>query len=236
MNITEQIKLLIELQKIDTQIFDLERKKKEGPLNIQRLDEAFKKRSEILKEGQDGLKALQVGEKDKENDLASKEEMIKKYQSQLYSIKTNKEYTAMQQEIGGHEADKSVLEEEIIKILDDVEAKKKEIEEKKTVLKKEEETLNEEKAKVKSQTKEIETRLGTLTKERQDQAARVDKSMLNKYERVLKGKDGLAMVAVANDACGGCNMNLPPQVINKIMMKNSLIFCESCARILYIEA
>ena len=37
------------------------------------------------------------------------------------------------------------------------------------------------------------------------------------------------------DACGGCNMNLPPQVINEIMMKKNLIFCESCARILYIE-
>ncbi len=235
MDIAEQINLLIELQKIDTQIFDLERRKKEGPLKIQRLDEAFKKRSGILKEGQDGLKALQVAQNSKENDLASKEELIKKCQSQLYAIKTNKEYTAMQHEIKGHEADKSVFEEDIINILDDVEAKQKEIEGIKVILKDEEAALNQEKTKVSSETKEIEAKLSTLTKQRQEQAVKVDKSMLVKYERVLKGKDGLAMVPVKSNACGGCNMNVPPQVINKIMMKKGLIFCESCARVLYIE-
>ncbi|MEE8360497.1 MAG: C4-type zinc ribbon domain-containing protein [Candidatus Omnitrophota bacterium] len=235
MDITEQITLIIELQEIDTQIFDLERRKKEGPLKIQRLDEAFKKRSGILKEGQDGLMALQVTQKSKENDLASKEEMMKKCQSQLYAIKTNKEYTAMQHEIKGHEADKSVFEEDIINILDEVDVKKKEIEGVKAILKDEEVALNQEKTKVSSETKEIEAKLVVLTKQRQEQAAKADKGMLIKYERVLKGKDGLAMVPVKSNACGGCNMNVPPQVINEIMMKKGLIFCESCARILYIE-
>ncbi|MFH1753982.1 MAG: C4-type zinc ribbon domain-containing protein [Candidatus Omnitrophota bacterium] len=235
MDITEQINLLIALQKIDTQIFDLERRKREGPLKIQKLDEAFKERSEILKAAQENLKTLQVGLKDKENDLASKEEMIKKCQGQLYAIKTNKEYTTMQHEISGHGADKSVLEEEIIKIFDDVDAKKREIDEIKGVLKGEEGVLSQEKTKVNSETEEIEAKLVILSKERQEQAAKVDKSMLAKYERVLKGKDGLAMVSANRNACGGCNMNLPPQVINEIMMKKGLMFCESCARILYIE-
>ena len=51
----------------------------------------------------------------------------------------------------------------------------------------------------------------------------------------LKGKEGLAMVPVRQNACGGCHLNLPPQVINEIQMKTELVFCESCARILYIE-
>jgi predicted nucleic acid-binding Zn-ribbon protein len=63
----------------------------------------------------------------------------------------------------------------------------------------------------------------------------VDREYLSKYERILHSKDGLAMVNVEHDSCGGCNINLPPQVINEIRMKEELIFCQSCARILYIE-
>jgi predicted nucleic acid-binding Zn-ribbon protein len=235
MEIREQINLLIKLQKLDSQIFGLEKRRREGPIRIQKLDDAFKKRSEILKAGEDELKALQVKQKGKENDLASKEEQMKKCQTQLYSIKTNKEYTAMQSEIKGHEADKSVLEEEIITILDGVEDKKKDIEGAKATLKEEEGKLNQEKSKVDSEIKEIEAQLGGLKKQREEQAASVDKGMLKKYERILKGKEGFAMVPVKSDACGGCNMNLPPQVINEIMKKKYLVFCESCARILYIE-
>ena len=55
------------------------------------------------------------------------------------------------------------------------------------------------------------------------------------YERIVKSKDGLAVVSVANEACQGCFRVLPPQVINEINMMEGLIVCESCARMLYIK-
>jgi hypothetical protein len=235
MDITEQITLLIKLQKLDSEIYSLEARKREGPIRIKKLEDDFKRASETLKAKENELKALQVKQKDKENELASKEEQIKKYQAQLYQLKTNKEYTAMQGEIKGHEADKSVLEEDLICMLDDVEGKKKDIEKEKLTLKDVEKKMNADKEKVSAEIKEIEGSLGALKKDRDSMASTVDKKMLGKYERILKGKDGLAMVPVASDACGGCHMNLPPQVINEIKMKKELVFCESCARILYIE-
>lgn len=235
MDIAEQINQLIELQKLDTQIYKFNRTKEEIPILIKNLEEDFKKKTESLKEEENSLKSLLVKQKDKENELASKEETIKKCQTQLYQIKTNKEYAAMQHEIGGYEADKSALEDEIIAILDEVEAKKKSIEDHKTKLKEEEKKLNAEKDKVNSELKEIEQQLNSLNTQRSELASKIDKKMLSKYERILKGKDGLAMVSVREDACGGCHLNLPPQVINEIRMKTDLVFCESCARILYIE-
>jgi predicted nucleic acid-binding Zn-ribbon protein len=83
--------------------------------------------------------------------------------------------------------------------------------------------------------KEIEASLAKLDEERSALAQNVDREYLSKYERILHSKDGLAMVNVEHDSCGGCNINLPPQVINEIRMKEELIFCQSCARILYIE-
>ncbi len=235
MNITEQIIFLVELQKLDAQIYALERRKREAPIKIKNLEDDFAKRSEVLKEHQNQLKFLQVKQNDKENELGSKEETIKKCQTQLYQIKTNKEYTAMQQEIKGYEADKSALEDNIIAIMDDAEAKKKEIDGEKSVLKKDENKLSEDKAKVNVELKEVEAKLSELNKSRTEAAAKVDQVMLRKYERILNGKDGLAMVPVVEDACGGCHMNLPPQVINEIKKMTELIFCESCARVLYIQ-
>ena len=66
-------------------------------------------------------------------------------------------------------------------------------------------------------------------------AAKVDKSFLSKYERLIKNRDGLAIVGVVNAACQGCFRVLPPQITNEIRMKQDLVFCEHCARILYIE-
>ena len=89
--------------------------------------------------------------------------------------------------------------------------------------------------KVEEELKQIESSLAKLDSDRSQLVARINKNNLSKYERILYGKDGLAMVPVKNEACGGCHLNLPPQVINEIKMLRELIFCESCARILYIE-
>jgi Zn-ribbon protein, possibly nucleic acid-binding len=74
-----------------------------------------------------------------------------------------------------------------------------------------------------------------LNAQRVTLAAKVDKAILAKYDRILKGKDGLAVVPVAGDSCQGCFRILPSQVIHEIKTKKDLICCGSCARILYIE-
>jgi len=235
MEIGEQIDLLVDLQKLDTEIFAFNRIKIEFPAKIKDLEERFAKESASLKQADDALKHLMAKQNDKENELALKEEQVKKCEGQLYMIKTNKEYDAMKLEISGHNADKSVLEDGILAIFDEIETKKNEVDKEKALLKEAEAKLNAEKAKCASELREIEGKLGGLNAERAQQTAKVDKTMLVKYEKILKGKDGSAMAEVVHDSCGGCHLNIPPQVINEIKMKREIIFCESCARILYIE-
>ena len=61
----------------------------------------------------------------------------------------------------------------------------------------------------------------------------IDARLLSQYERILKSREGLALVPVMNNACGGCHMGLPPQVVNETQQHEKWIVCESCARILY---
>jgi uncharacterized protein len=59
--------------------------------------------------------------------------------------------------------------------------------------------------------------------------------MLKEYERILLSREGLAIVTVKDNSCGGCHMLVPPQVINLIKMYEHIITCEVCNRILYIK-
>lgn len=234
-NYEEQIKLLIELQGLDSRIFKIEDELESIPEKIKEMDEAFKEKSVNLKKAEDDLKALQVKRKQREGDLEAKEQTIKKYQAQLYQVKTNKEYSALQDEIGRVRADNSLIEEDIIKILDETDAANGKIAKERELLKQEEARLGAEKKRMNDDAGRIKQELEGLKAQRQALAAKVDKDVLKKYDRIVKSKDGLAVVPVSDEACQGCFRVMPPQVINEIRMKQAMIICENCARILYIE-
>ena len=233
-NLEEQVKLLVELQGLDTQIFRREKDLLDMPENLRILDEAFKAKMTNLKALEDNLKSMQMKRKEKENDLESKEGSIKKLQTQLYQLKTNKEYTTMQGEIARIRADNSLIEEDIIKILDQADIENQKISKEKEFLKGEEAKLNEEKRKVEEETKKMVLEVESLKKQRALLTEKVDKIVLAKYDRIIKSKDGLAVVPVAGESCQGCFRILPPQVIHEIRMKKDLVVCENCARILYL--
>jgi len=234
-NLEEQIKMLVELQGLDTQIFRLEDELASVPEKTKTLDDSFKAKTAELKKIEDNVKALQLKRKEKEIDLETREGTIKKYQTQMYQVKTNKEYTAFQEEIGRVKADNSIIEEEIIKIFDQIDAENKKMVVQKEALKSDEAVVAAEKKKLADDAGRIKAELDGLKGQRSALAAKVDKTILSKYERIIRSKDRLAVVTIADDACQGCHRILPPQVINEVKMKKDLVFCENCARILYLE-
>ena len=234
-NLEEQIKLLVEMQGRDTHILKLENELESIPETIKNMEGAFKEKSSDLKKLEEAVKALQLKRKEKEGELETKESSIKKYQTQMYQVKTNKEYTALQEEIGRTRADNSIIEEAILNLFDEIDAKNKNIAKEKDFLKAEEAKFSDEKKRLIAEEGRIKTELEGLKGEREDLSAKVDKGILKKYDRIIKNKDGLAVVTITNDACQGCFRVLPPQVTNEVKMNEELVFCEYCARILYIE-
>lgn len=234
-NLKEQISKLIELQAVDSQIYNLQAEKDAKPEEIKKLDTSFEEKKKHLAELEKKSLDLHKQRKDKELDLASKEENIKKNQTQLYQLKTNKEYAAMIKEIDGIKADISVIEDKIIEILDQLDSAKKDIDTEKQSLQEEEKKNNAEKNKIQARVKEIEEKLTQLQAERERILPTLTPLIIKQYERVLKSRDWLAIVPVVNNACQGCYMNVPPQVINLIKMYERLVTCEVCQRILYIE-
>lgn len=230
-----QISNLVNLQTIDSEIYFLKYEKESKPAEIKAIEVTFEEKKKHLAELEKNLLDLQKQRKDKELELATKEEGSKKLQAQLYSLKTNKEYQAMLQQIQDAKADVSVIEDKILQLFDQADRIKIETEREKQKLKEEEKAFLDQKKKVEGRVKEIDDRLAQLDAQREQAVLEINPKILSQYERILKSRDGLAIVIAKDNSCKGCNMFVPPQVINLIKMYEHIVTCEMCNRILYIE-
>ena len=230
-----QINSLVKLQTIDSEIYALRYEKESKPQEIKTLEAAFEEKKQSLATLEKNLLDLQKQRKDKELELASKEESAKKLQTQLYLLKTNKEYQAMLQQIQDAKADASIVEDKILELFDASDKIKTEVEREKQKLKEEEKLFFDQKKKIEDRIKEVDDRLAQLEALRIQVTPDIEPKILAQYERILLNRDGLAIVTVKDNSCKGCNMFVPPQVINLIKMYERLITCEVCNRILYIN-
>lgn len=235
MDLKNQLSNLINLQKIDTEIYGLKAEKEAKPEQIKVLEASYEEKKQGLANLDKTSLDLQKQKKDKEGELAAKEESAKKLQTQLFTLKTNKEYQAMLQQIQDAKADGSVIEDKILGIMDQMDKLASEVAKEKQKLQEEEKKFNEEKGKVQVRVKEIDDRLAQLDAQRKQIIPQIEPKILSQYERILSSRDGLAIVTVKHNACQGCNMSVPPQVINLIKMYERIITCEVCNRMLYIN-
>lgn len=234
-NFEEQINLLIKLQGIDSQLYRLRRELQAKPKLIEELEVKRDEEQSAVKTIEEKIKVLQMKRKEKEIDLQEKEANVKKLQLQLFQVKTNKEYQAMQHEIEGLKADNSLLEDGILLMMEQIDELSKELAKEKELFAEAERRLAEDRKKIEGEIAALENEIANFERQRKELIGGIDKEVLSKYERILENRDGLALVPVKEYACQGCFINLPPQTINEIQMKDKLNICENCARILYIE-
>jgi len=234
-NFKEVMIKLVDLQKIDKAIYALKRELEGAPARLAEIDARFEELKTQLKSLEENRQKLMLEQKKKEGELAALEDNIKKASGQLGQLKTNKEYQAKMAEIEGSKADKSVVEEDVLKLMDAVEATKPAIEAGRQRLAQEEKKFAQERAVIQDRLKQIEAEIQLLEGKRVSAAADVDKLSLKHYEHILHGRGGIAIVPVTDNSCQGCHMHIPHQVINEIRMHERLINCETCSCILYLE-
>lgn len=233
--VKETIKKLIAIQKIDEELYDFKRQIKEKPAEIEDLRLAYEKKKARFNELQTRSQQFELEKKSKELDLKTKEQAIVTSNAQLMTLKTNKEYQAKLFEIENIKADKSILEDDILKLMEALDKIGQEITAEKNLLAEEEKKYLAEKAKVDEQINLLKDREAVLEAQRKEAAAGVDPRMLAIYQQVVENREGVALVPVVGNSCGGCFMHQPPQVINKLRMHEEVVRCEICARLLYLQ-
>jgi hypothetical protein len=231
----DQIEALRRLQEVDAELFRFRRQHREKPKELEAETARFGALEAQAKAAEDRVKSLQMAQKEKEIDLQTREGSVRKLQGQLFQLKTNKEYTTMQHEINTLKADNSLLEEAILRLLDEIDAAQTGRQEAAKQLAAGQARLQTERARIERETAELAERIAQLERQRQTLTPDVPREALSTYERILGGREGLALVPLMNESCGGCHRRLPPQVVNQVLLKAQLVTCESCNRILYFD-
>ena len=231
----DQIELLKRLQAVDGELFRLRRQQQEKPLELEQVEVQVAAQEARVKDAESRLSGLQVSQKTQELELQTREGNVKKLQGQLFQVKTNKEYSTMQREIDTLKGDNSLLEEAILKTFDAIEQAGKERKEEQAKVAKEQEWLRTERERVARELAQIEEQIARLEHDRKGLTPDVPPKALSRYEQVLEIRNGLALVPLVNDACGGCDRRLPPQVISQVHLKADIVMCQNCNRILYFD-
>lgn len=231
----ERIEILRRLQSINTKLKRIEGDKLYRNYDIQKKQNHIQQKKTALSKIEEEVKSFKKNISSKELDLKSIEAEINKLRLQMNQLKTNKEYSAMKIEIGGKEADKSVLEDEILRMM----TKYEEVQQRYKFLEKEiqqdELQLMELKKQIDTDIKSMESEIAELKKKHNAYAATVDNNTLQQYNRLVSHKDAVAVVSVVNQVCQGCFMSVTPQTLNQLMSGKELTFCHSCGRILYLD-
>ena len=229
------IDALMKVQERDRAIYNANQDLETIPEEIAVLKDSLEAEKVTLKGLEAALTTLQLKQKEKELELGQKEAAVKKLEGQLAQIKTNKEYSALQQEIASLKADNSLLEEEIIKIFDEVEAAQEEIAKEKGKLKAVESQYAEQENAFKIKEKELKTSIEQLQRERAQGLEQVDEEIRTQYDAIVAKRNGIALAKVVGEICDACKIKLRPQILDDVVKGEVIVICESCNRILYSD-
>ena len=232
----EKLKELLDVQEIDKSIALLIQKKEALPAELEKFAEALKIEESRKKNLEEENLSLVKERRQKERDLEAKNETRKKFQDQLYQVKTNKEYSALMEEINNVRKEIEKLEEEILVLMEKSDELEKEVASGTELIRVKQEELEKARKSNEEEIARINGELQAWEKKREEKASHIPAELLTRYERIRRGRNGLGLVLVKNNACQGCFMELPPQVISEIKLGQRLIVCENCNRLLYLEA
>lgn len=233
--IRELIQKLRALQEVDLEIYKLRKEENRWPTILTSRNKTVDEKRRKLDLQEERMASLRTATKNKELTLKSLEDEVVKLNVQLNSVKTNKEYTALLNEIAHKKAEMSKIEEEILSSMESADEIKRDVAEAKAIL----EGVEEERRKIDEQAQdeiaEVQQEIEDLVAEREGKLKDVPVDILERYNRIINGRDGLAVVAVIDGVCQGCYMNLTPQEINVLMGEDEIITCRNCSRMLYLE-
>ncbi len=230
------LELLLKLQHIDYDIGELERSKEYMPDMMGSLQTEIDISAKAIEDARVELVELTARQKTCELEVTSMQEDLKRYQSQMLSIKTNKEYDALVTEIDSLKTRISECETEILAAeerIEELNGSQEALESNAKVIA---ENNGKQLAKLQERMDSVGDKIAECQHERQRIVAKVGKPSLSIYERVRRGKGASVVVALKKRACGGCFKSVPPQRYHEIRKGDKVVCCDNCGRLLVYDA
>lgn len=230
------IEKLKELQEIDLRINRLNKICVEKSASIDGKREEIRTLQQIINGKKEKAKQLKIEIDTKDLDLKINEEKANKLNVQLNTVRTNKEYSILSNEIKAVKADNDVIEDVLLNFFNQNDMIQKEMKELEIKIKEKNNEINALTAVINDEISQIKKEIDNNCQIRTKNAEEIDSEALNKYEKIMNSKPDLtALAKVVDFTCGSCNMDVPRQQVNEILRGKQMICCKSCSRILYID-
>ncbi len=231
----EQMAKLAVLQTLDMKIREMQRDRDEIPARIAALEGAFQKEEEKVLGQKAELDRLLKDRRQKEKELEEETDRVRKTESRMFEIKTNKEYQAVLKEIEGAKKLNRQREEEILGILERVEELQKAAGQGEKELEEKRKEFEQRLSELKGRAAEFDQKMAAEVRERDERQKGIPPDLLGKYQMLLEKRQGIAVAPVSNGVCHACNMNLRPQLYIELQKQQTIILCPNCSRILFWE-
>ncbi len=223
---------LIELQEVDNRLDELNEARGDLPLIVEELEEKLNNKNERLVQLKEDLKNAKVRYNEIDHGIEEAREKLKKYEEQLYQVKTNKEYDAITTETETMQNRVDENELELANISETIEELEKQITELESEVTKLEGELEENRSELKGRLEETKEEENLLKQEREIILQKTRPDVVKTYERVRDARGGQGIAKIKGQVCGGCFSYIPPQKVVEVKKMLQIYTCEFCGRIL----
>jgi predicted nucleic acid-binding Zn-ribbon protein len=233
LTIEEKLRAIYKLQKINSEIDKIRTLRGELPLEVQDLEDEIAGLETRIEKLQEEIKSFDSAMASKKNDMVNSKALIKKYEDQQNNVRNNREFDSLSKEIEYQTLEIELSEKRIKEFLAQAKEKIEYIEESKKNLEERKNDLQMKKSELEDITSDTQKEEENLLKKRQEYEQIIEERLLTAYKKIRKNaRNGLAVVSVERDACGGCFNQIPPQRQLDIRSRKKIIVCEYCGRIL----
>jgi predicted nucleic acid-binding Zn-ribbon protein len=229
----EEIEKLIALQQLNTEMSQFDQKIADKQ---QELTEREKSILDKEAEANEFRETAQMHVQSQRDIKAAHEDAgtrIKERQNKMMQVQTSREHQALLKEIEDAKRMIKETEEQLLQAMEQAEQAEAKAVELENICNGEKELLAEETARVEGEVKKLNTRRKTVFNKRNKLSKTIHGSRMKRYDKLLKKRNGIAVVQVIDGVCQGCFMAIPPQQFNEIRKGEQMLSCPTCQRMLY---
>ncbi len=232
-SIEEKLVSLVRLQKIDCKLDEIQILKGELPMEVKDLEDEIEGLHARQTRVEEEINGIQDFIEQKKEGIKEAQSLIKKYEKQSENVKNNREFEAINKEIEMQQLEEKLCEKHIKDATEEIADKARQLELAKKAVATKEANLSGKKAELEKIINETEKEEKHYNKDAAAARAEADDRLLMSYDRIRKNyRNGMAVVPVERDSCGGCFHAIPPQKQSEIKLRKKITVCENCGRIL----
>jgi putative zinc ribbon domain protein len=233
MSVEQKLKTLYQLQTTLSEVDKIKTLRGELPLEVQDLEDEIAGFTTRLNKYEEEVASSEADIEMKQHKIAEAKSLMDRYQEQQKDVKNNREYDMLSKEIEFQTLEIELQNKKIGEARAGIEKRLQEIEECKAVLDDRQQALAEKKAELDDIVAETKAQEEKLREKGKTLEVQIEPRLLTAFKRIRKNsRNGLGIVYVQRDACGGCFNKIPPQRQLDIRMRKKIIVCEYCGRIM----